>query len=716
MGRTGRRRRSAFPPSRQAVLLAAAFLAAAPAAGEEVAPPEGPTPAELPSAPERPLDPEQSAARVLLWIRRILEEDRQRLAVLLARSRVLDDRLEAASERFERLDEELAAARQAGEGRETAPGAAPEGAPAAELVWLETEWEHAREEVDLLLRSRQGVDQHVQILERKLEKQKEALQVVTTGGLPQSPAPSPEARAEPEAPPQAAPSPAPSLGLPSLPFASPSASGPASPSARPEEETFDRRVAAAEREVASHLAAVRGAERRALLLEQLLALNREDLELERATTETSRRQQALFEGEAAELEVELKRLGAAGAPAREQGSVKRRIEQRRRLAAEAAQAAESDAARVTSLESRIETLESIQAPTNQRISEAERRLESARRYLGFLKSPFAPHRILQWLLSSGPRVAVVLAVLLLVWLLGRRLAGRLVAGMVRRSRYGSEEERLERVDTLHRALKSGITLAVVTIGALALLPEFGVDVTVLLGGAAVFSLAIAFGAQNLVKDYFAGFMILVENQYSVGNVVQINETSGLVEDMTLRITTLRDLEGVAHFIPHSQIQTVSNLTYGWSRVMLDVGVAYKEDVDHVMQVLLELAREMRKDPEFGPLIVDEPEMLGVDAFAESAVVIKLIVRTRPLKQWAVKRELLRRIKNRFDELGIEIPFPHRTVYHRSADGPIAAELSHDSGFVSGGGSVSTTTRGNAVTPVARPVPDARNAPPPSSRD
>jgi small conductance mechanosensitive channel len=687
MGRTGRRLRSAFPSSRQAALLAAALLVAAPAAGQEAARPEVPTPAEPPSASEAALDPEQSAARVLLWIRRILEEDRQRLAVLLARSQVLDKRLKVASERFEGLDEELAAARQAGAARETAPGAAPETEPAAELAWLETEWEHAREEVDLLLRSRQAIDQHVQILERKLEKQQEALQIVTTGGLPQSPAPSPEARPEAETAPQAAPSPAPSapsLRLPSLPTASPSASGAAPPSVRPEEETFDWRVAAAEREVASHLAAVRTAERRALLLEQLLALNRDDLELERATAQTSRRQQALFEGETAELEAELERLRVAGAPAREQAFVERRIEQRRRLAAEAAQAAEADAARVASLVSRIETVESIEAPTNQRISEAERRLEASRRYLAFLKSPFAPHRIVQWLLSAGPRVAAVLAVLSLVWLLGRRLARRLVAGMVRRSRYGSEEERLERVDTLHRALKSGITLAVVTIGALALLPEFGVDVTVLLGGAAVFSLAIAFGAQNLVKDYFAGFMILVENQYCVGNVVQINSTSGLVEDMTLRITTLRDLEGVAHFIPHSEIQTVSNLTYGWSRVMLEVGVAYKEDVDHVMQVLLELARQMRKDPEFGPFIVDEPEMLGVDAFAESAVVIKLILRTRPLKQWAVKRELLRRIKNRFDELGIEIPFPHRTVYHRSADGPIAVKLSSDSGGPRGG--------------------------------
>jgi small conductance mechanosensitive channel len=679
MGRTGRRLRSAFPPSCQAALLAAALLAAAPAAGQEAAPPEVPAPAEPASASERALDPEQSAARVLLWIRRILEEDRQRLAVLLARSRVLDDRLKAASERFERLDEELAAARQAGEARETAPGASSEATSAAELVWLETEWEHAREEVDLLLRSRQAVDQHVQILKGKLEKQQEALQTVATGGLAQPPAPSPEARPKPEAPPQAAPPSAPSLGLPSLPFTSPSASEAAPPSTRPDEETFDWRVAAAEREVASHLAAVRGAEHRALLLEQLLALNREDLELERATAETSRRQQALSEGEAAELEAELERLGAAGAPAREQASVRRRIEQQRRLAAEAVQAAEGDAARVASLVSRIETFESIQGPTNQRISEAERRLASSRRYLAFLKSPLAPHRIVQWVLSAGPRVAVVLAVLSLVWLLGRRLARRLVGGMVSRSRYGSEKERFERVDTLHRALKSGITLAVVTIGVLVLLPEFGVDVTVVLGGAAVFSLALAFGAQNLVKDYFSGFMILVENQYCVGNVVQINNISGLVEDMTLRITTLRDLEGVAHFVPHSQIQTVSNLTHGWSRVVLDVGVAYKEDVDHVMQVLLDLAREMHKDPEFGPLIVDEPEMLGVDAFADSAIVIKLIVRTRPLKQWIVKRELLRRIKNRFDELGIEIPFPHRTVYHRSADGPIAVELARESG-------------------------------------
>lgn len=270
-------------------------------------------------------------------------------------------------------------------------------------------------------------------------------------------------------------------------------------------------------------------------------------------------------------------------------------------------------------------------------------------------------------------------VLALLWLAFRWLTHRVVHRMVNLGRHGLDDGRVERVETLRRVLQSIITIGVVIVGTLAVLPEFGVDVTVLLGGAAVFSLAIAFGAQSLVKDYFSGFMILMEDQYRVGNVVEINNRGGLVEDITLRMTTLRDLEGVAHFVPHGQITNVSNLTHGWSRVMLDIGVAYKEDVDRVMEVLMELARKMCKEPQFGPLILDDPEMLGVDAFTDSAVVIKFIVRTRPLKQWIVKRELLRRIKNRFDELGIEIPFPHRTLYHRSLEGPLSVQLSNGSG-------------------------------------
>ena len=195
---------------------------------------------------------------------------------------------------------------------------------------------------------------------------------------------------------------------------------------------------------------------------------------------------------------------------------------------------------------------------------------------------------------------------------------------------------------------------VICFGTISLLQEFGVDVTVLLGSAAVLGMAIAFGAQNLIRDYFYGFMILIENQYRVGNVIKIGAISGVVEDISLRITVLRDQEGVAHFIPHSQITTVSNLTHGWSRAVFEVGIAHKESVDRVIELLRQLAIDLRKDPRFEYLMIDEPEMLGVDKISDVAVTIKFQIKTRPLKQWTVKRELLRRIKNAFAEQGIEL--------------------------------------------------------------
>ena len=136
------------------------------------------------------------------------------------------------------------------------------------------------------------------------------------------------------------------------------------------------------------------------------------------------------------------------------------------------------------------------------------------------------------------------------------------------------------------------------------------------------------------------------------------------------MTVLRDLEGCVHFVPNGEITSVTNMTHGWSRALFDIGVAYKENVDQVMEVILEVGKELRKDPQFRTLILEDPTMLGVDSFGDSAVVIKFFIKTRPLQQWTVKRELLRRLKNRFDELGIEIPFPHRTVYHHMGSSPV----------------------------------------------
>jgi len=150
--------------------------------------------------------------------------------------------------------------------------------------------------------------------------------------------------------------------------------------------------------------------------------------------------------------------------------------------------------------------------------------------------------------------------------------------------------------------------------------------------------------------------------------VRIGETAGLVEQITLRVTVLRDLEGVRHFIPHGSITQVSNLTHTWSRALLEIPIAYGEDVDRSMKILMEIARDLRSDPTYGMFILEEPEMLGVDAFDSSSVNIKFFIKTRPMRQWLIKREMLRRIKNRFDAEKIEIPFPHRTVYHRFPDG------------------------------------------------
>src|SRR3972149_1936469 len=197
-----------------------------------------------------------------------------------------------------------------------------------------------------------------------------------------------------------------------------------------------------------------------------------------------------------------------------------------------------------------------------------------------------------------------------------------------------------------------------------LLAEVGVNIIPLMGGAAVLGLAAALGGQNLLRDYFTGFMILMENQYAVNDVVKIGDVAGLVERITLRLTVLRSLDGRVHFIPNGHIVTVTNMTHGWSRALFDIGVAYKEDVDRVMQLLVELGKELRRDPDFRHMIMEQPEMLGVDQLGDSAVVIKYYIKTRPLMQWTVKREMLRRIKKKFDELGIEIPFPHRTLYHR----------------------------------------------------
>jgi len=226
-------------------------------------------------------------------------------------------------------------------------------------------------------------------------------------------------------------------------------------------------------------------------------------------------------------------------------------------------------------------------------------------------------------------------------------------------------EREQRAVTLAGIFKGVSKIVIVLVAGLTILGILGINTAPLIAGAGVAGLAISFGAQNLIRDFISGFFILLENQYKVGDVIRAAGVSGQVEDMNLRITVLRDLEGVAHFIPNGEIKVVSNLAKEWSRAVVNVGVAYKEDLDRVVSVLNSVGQELSRDAIFGPGILEAPQVLGVENFGDSQVTLRIVTKTRPLKQWETARELRKRIKAAFDREGIEMPFPHRVIYSRT---------------------------------------------------
>ncbi len=227
----------------------------------------------------------------------------------------------------------------------------------------------------------------------------------------------------------------------------------------------------------------------------------------------------------------------------------------------------------------------------------------------------------------------------------------------------------KRIKTLIGVLSTIVVVLIWFIAALISLSDVGVNIGPILAGAGVVGLAVGFGAQNLVRDLVTGFFLILENQVRVGDVAVINGTGGLVEAITFRTITLRDLEAVVHIFPNGTINTLSNRSKDWSAYVIDVGVAYKEDTDQVTDVMRRVADEMQEDPKFGPAMLAPIEIFGVDDYGDSAVTIKARLKTRPLQQWNVGREYRRRLKKAFDAQGIEIPFPHRTLYMGEASPP-----------------------------------------------
>jgi small-conductance mechanosensitive channel len=267
-------------------------------------------------------------------------------------------------------------------------------------------------------------------------------------------------------------------------------------------------------------------------------------------------------------------------------------------------------------------------------------------------------KLLNWCLTSGLRILVIL----IIMFVALRIAKMLIPRLLIKKKEGKDEEFLKRTETLGSVINSLLTVTILILALIMVLGEFGISIGPILAAAGIVGVALGFGAQHVVKDVISGFFILFDDQIRVGDVIQIADKGGFVEKVGLRMTILRDLAGNVHYVRNGEINVITNMTKDYSRYVFDIGVAYREDVDEVIKVVKEIDEEMRKDPNFSNDILEPIEILGLDQFADSAVVIKARTKTKPIKQWPVGREFNRRLKKRFDEKNIEIPFPHLTLY------------------------------------------------------
>ncbi|WP_395656180.1 mechanosensitive ion channel family protein [Nocardioides sp.] len=279
--------------------------------------------------------------------------------------------------------------------------------------------------------------------------------------------------------------------------------------------------------------------------------------------------------------------------------------------------------------------------------------------------------------------------LLLLFLVSRWLLHRMIDRLVRRaedgvlpdqlSRFGvrgkvaqdttardlaTQTRRVQRAKTMGDLLKSVVTGLLIAIIGTMILSALGVDIAPIIASAGIVGLALGFGAQSLVKDFITGIFMIFEDQYGVGDVVDVGEATGTIEAVSLRVTRLRSLDGTVWYVPNGTIARVGNMSQNWSRAIIDVGVGYGEDLARVRRILTDVAHDLWEDDDFRGIVVEEPEVTGVEVLGPDAVTLRVLVKTAPLQQWAVAREMRQRIKARFDHEGIEIPLPQRVVWHR----------------------------------------------------
>lgn len=266
--------------------------------------------------------------------------------------------------------------------------------------------------------------------------------------------------------------------------------------------------------------------------------------------------------------------------------------------------------------------------------------------------------VLTWFVTSGLHILIT-GVLVLIALKITKVIGKRLLVLFQKNK---DDEFKKRAETLSSIIQIILRISIIAIASIIVLSELGIEIGPILATAGIFGLAVGFGAQNLVQDVISGFFLLLEDQVRVGDVVQVAGKGGVVEKVTLRMIILRDLGGNVHFIRNGKVDVVTNMTKDYSRYVFEIGVAYRENVDDVIEVIKEVDEELRSDPQFKDDILEPIEILGLDKFADSAVIIKARNKTKPIKQWAIGRAFNKRLKRVFDARDIEIPYPHMTLY------------------------------------------------------
>jgi len=257
----------------------------------------------------------------------------------------------------------------------------------------------------------------------------------------------------------------------------------------------------------------------------------------------------------------------------------------------------------------------------------------------------------------------ILLILVLAWIL-LKLSQKAVIMLKTylSARASNSLEEIKRVDTLSQVFHYITSVAISVVAGMVILSEMGISIAPILATAGVLGIAVGFGAQSLIKDYFTGFFLLLENQIRQGDVIEAGGKSGMVEEVTLRYVRMRDYDGNVHFVPNGNITTVTNMSRGFAYAVINIGVAYREDTDEVMEIMRQVGAEMREDTSMSRKILEPMDMAGVEKWDDSAVIIRCRFKVQPLEQSGVRREYLRRLKHAFDKHGIEIPFPHMTIY------------------------------------------------------